>query len=85
MRNAAKKKKVGGKQNTYFQEERAQIGKYAAENGASKAARPFSKKTGIEMNESTPRKFKSKYLRVWVEYGFVGDCACVLNSHNFFS
>ena len=69
MKNAAKKRKVGGKPNTYSQEERAQIGKYAAENGATKAARHFSKKLGIEMNESTGRNFKSEYLRVWVEYG----------------
>ena len=40
-RIVAKKRKVGGKHNMYSQEDRAQIGKYAAENGATKAARHF--------------------------------------------
>ena len=40
-RNATKKRKVGVKHNTNSQEERAQISKYAVENGTTKAARHF--------------------------------------------
>ena len=59
---AVKKRKVG-KHNTYSPEERASIGKYAAENGATKVAVYFSKKLNIEINESTARKFKNEYER----------------------
>ena len=42
-----------GKYNTYTPEERARIGKYAAENGATRAAKHFSKTMGRSINEST--------------------------------
>ena len=51
-----------GKYNKYSPEDHAKIGKYAAENGASKAARHYSKVMGFTINESTVRKMKSDYL-----------------------
>ena len=47
-----------GKYNTYTPEERARVGKYAAENGASKAASYFSKLLDRKITESTARRFK---------------------------
>ena len=51
-----------GKYNKYSPNDRAKIGKYAAENGATKAARHYSKVMGFTINESTARKMKSEYL-----------------------
>ena len=48
--------------NSYTPEERAKIGKYASENGATRAARHFSQSLERSINESTARKFKSEYL-----------------------
>ena len=45
----------------YSAEERAMIGKYAAENGATKACRHYSK-TLITIPETTARRLKSQYL-----------------------
>ena len=52
-----------GKYNCYTPEQRASIGKYAAENGPTKAARHFTKILGSSVNESTARKLRSEYLR----------------------
>ena len=41
-----------GKYNCYSPEERASIGKYAAENGATQAAKHFSRMLGQTVNES---------------------------------
>ena len=38
------------------------IGKYATENGPTKAAAHFSKVLDCKINESTARKFKCEYL-----------------------
>ena len=38
------------------------IGKYAAENGATRAAKHYTAVLGIEINESTARRFKAKHL-----------------------
>lgn len=41
---------------------RGEIGKYAAENGATSAAKYFSSKWNITINESTARRLKTEYL-----------------------
>ena len=51
-----------GKYNSYSPEERAAIGKYAAENGATRAAKHFSRTLGQTVNESTTRRLKGEYL-----------------------
>ena len=51
-----------GKYNCYSPEERASIGKYAAENGATRAAKHFSCTLGQTVNESTARRLKGEYL-----------------------
>ena len=43
-------------------EQCARIGKYAAENGATRAAKHYSAVWGIPINESTARRLKSQYL-----------------------
>jgi len=43
-------------------QQRAKIGKYAAENGPTKAAKCFTTIWGIHVNESTARRLKSEYL-----------------------
>ncbi len=43
------------KVNRYSPEDRAKIGTYAVENGASKAARHYSKIMGVVINDSTVR------------------------------
>jgi len=55
--------RVGLKYNTYTPEQRAEIGKYAAENGNTSAARHFSKVLDFKVSESIARRLKSKYLR----------------------
>ena len=60
LERAGKKR---GKYNNYTPEDRARIGKYAAENGATRAALHFSKVLGLDINESTARKFKSEYCQ----------------------
>ena len=49
--------------NSYSKEQRALIGKYAAENGATNAAKHYTAAWGIDINESTARRFKDKYLK----------------------
>ena len=48
--------------NDYSPEQRAMIGKYAAENGATKASRHFSKVLAKNVPESTARRLRSQYL-----------------------
>ena len=52
-----------GKYNSYTPKERAQIGKYALENGNSRAARHFSKVLDRQIRESTARRLKDEYVR----------------------
>ena len=52
-----------GKYNSYTCEQRAQIGKYAVENGPTKAPRHFSKLLGIDVPEPTARRLKAEYLK----------------------
>jgi len=59
---AAEKSHNRGQYNSYSKEQHALIGKYAAENGATKAAKHYTAAWGIEINESTARRFKEKYL-----------------------
>ena len=49
--------------NDYTDEQRAQIGKYAAENGPTKASRHFSEQLGRKVPETSARRFKSEYLQ----------------------
>ena len=50
------------KYNDYTAEERARIGKYAAENGPTSASRYFTKLLGRKVPESCTRRFKSEYV-----------------------
>ena len=50
------------KYNSYSAEQRAKIGKYAAENGPTRAARNFTANWGINVHGSTARRLKSEYL-----------------------
>ena len=51
-----------GQYNVYTAKEKAQIGKYAAENGAASAVRHFSKVLSRNLPETTARRLKSVYL-----------------------
>lgn len=53
-----------GKYNSYTPEQRAKIGKYAAENGPSRAAKHYTAVWGIHINESTARRLKTEYLKM---------------------
>ena len=59
---AAARKRCRQQYNDYSAEERAMIGKYAAENGATKACRHYSKTLGITIPETTAQRLKSQYL-----------------------
>ena len=59
---SASKRTVRGKYNSYTPEQRVEIGKYAAENGATNAAKRYTAVWGITVNESTARRLKSEYL-----------------------
>ena len=59
---SASKRIVRGKYNCYTPEQRAQIGKYATENGATNAAKRYTAAWWIAINESTARRLKSEYL-----------------------
>ena len=56
-----------GKYNYYMPQQRAKIGKYAAENGPMRAAKHFTVIWGIHMNEFTVRRIKSEYLKTLKE------------------
>jgi len=51
-----------GKYNSYTSAQRAEIGKYAAKNGATSAAKHFSSKWNVSINESTARRLKTEYV-----------------------
>lgn len=59
---SAAEKVSRGKYNSYTPQQRAKIGKYAAENGPTKATKHFTAIWGIHVNESTARRLKSEYL-----------------------
>ena len=50
-----------GSYTTYTPEQKAMIGRYAAENGNSKAVHKYSAELGISVKESTVRQFKKAY------------------------
>jgi len=52
-----------GKYNRYSPQQRAAIGKYAAENGPTQAARHFSDKLKMNILEPMAKKFKEEYLK----------------------
>ena len=51
-----------GKYNDYTPEQRAQIGKYAAKNGPTRAAKHFSKLMSRNIPKPTARRLKTEYL-----------------------
>ena len=51
------------KYNQYTPEERAAIGKYAAENGPTHAVKYLSRKLKMQISQQSARKFKEEYLR----------------------
>lgn len=51
-----------GKYNEYLAAERARIGKYAAENGPTRASRHFSNVLKRPVPETTARRLKKEYL-----------------------
>ncbi len=53
------KKSEAGRQNRYTDKEWASVGKYAAQNGPTKAARRFSKLLKRDIDETTARKLRS--------------------------
>lgn len=55
------KDKARGSYNDYSPEIRAAIGKYAAENGPTRASRHFTKQLGKNVPESTARRLKKEY------------------------
>ena len=59
--NKARKQATRGKYE-YTSEERAQIGKYAAENGPTRAARHFSELMNRKVPETTARRLKAVYF-----------------------
>lgn len=50
-----------GSYTTYTPEQKAMIGRYAAENGNSKAVHKYTAELGISVKESTVRQFKKAY------------------------
>ena len=61
------------KYNGYSPEQRAQIAKYAAENGPTRASRHFSKLWNTNIPESTVRRLKCEYLSQLKEVRARGD------------
>ena len=59
---AEEKSQSHGKYNSYSKEQRAVIGKYAAENGPTNAAKHYTAVWGMKINESTARRLKKEYL-----------------------
>jgi len=58
----ASKEQHQGKYNSYTNEQRAEIGKYAFENGATTAARHYSNAWSVKINESTARRLRGEYV-----------------------
>ena len=59
---AAEKPQSRGQYNSYSKEQCAMIGKYAAENDPTSAAKHYSAVWGIPINKSTARRLKEKNL-----------------------
>ena len=59
--------KRGSPYHTYTPEQKAMIGKYAAEHGNTKAAEHFTKELGIRIAESTVRLHKKAYYALLSE------------------
>ena len=59
--------RVGLKYNTYTPQQRAEIGKYAAEYGNTRAAKHFSTVLDCKISESTARRLKKEYLQALAE------------------
>ena len=57
------KKKVKVSYCKYIPTQRADIGKYALENGVQSARKKFSRRLKVEINESTVRLFKNQYRK----------------------
>ena len=51
-----------GNYNSYTSVQRGEIGKYSVENGVTSAAKHFSLKWNVNINESTARRLKAEYL-----------------------
>ena len=65
--------KSRGKYNWYTGKQRAQIGKYAVENRLTRAAKHFAALWKVDMNKSTARRLKTKYLEKMEETMKVPD------------
>ena len=65
-----------GKYNCYTHEERAAIGRYAAETGPTQAARHFSEKLKMKISEPTARNFKEEYLKKLQEITVIAKQPC---------
>ncbi len=50
-----------GSYTTYTPEQKALIGRFAAENGNSKAVQKYTEELGVSVKESTVRQFKKAY------------------------
>lgn len=50
-----------GSYTTYTPEQKALIGRYAAENGNAKAVQKYTAELGVSVKESTVRQFKKAY------------------------
>jgi len=61
-KQSSAQEKSRGKYNCYTGKQRAQIGKYTAENGPTRGAKHFAALWKVDMNESTARRLKTKYL-----------------------
>ena len=63
MSSAEKPKKKQTKYNEYTREQRAEIGRYAAENGSTRAAKHFFHVLNTNVPELTARRLKREYLK----------------------
>ena len=59
----AEKSQSCGQYNSYSKEQRAMIGKHAAENGSTRVAKHYSAVWGILINESIARRIKVEKLK----------------------
>ncbi len=80
LQSALEDKPPRGQYNSYTPEERAQIGKYATENGNIGAAKHFSKALDRKISESTVRRFKTNYLHAVAEARSTTAAEPIVNS-----
>ena len=64
---AKKNEKTRGSYHKYTPTQRADIGKYALENGVQSARRKFNRKSKVEINESTVRLFRNQFRKELVK------------------